>query len=225
MSAPAAAAYERPTIGITVTDIAPTPYAATPQLSVRLELTEDTGARVHAVALRCQVRIEPQRRPYSAEEEAGLSDLFGPRSRWSTTLKPLVWLQAGAMLPGFTGRSTAELVLPCTYDFEVAGSKYLHALRDGVVPLELQFAGTVYLRGSSGFEVTNLPWDLDVRHPLPVQVWRDLIDLHFPGDGWLRMNRDTIDALARYRAEHGLTSWEACVEELLALRQAQGASR
>lgn len=206
-------------LGIAITAIEPTPYAATPQLSVRMELTESSGAQVHAVALRCQVRIEPQRRPYTEDEAAGLSDLFGPRARWSSTLKPLLWCRSGAMLPGFTGHSSAELVLPCSYDFEVAGAKYMNALTDGVIPLELQFGGSIYVRGRSGFEVTNLPWDLDVRYALPVRIWQQLLDQHFPGCGWIRMERDSVNALARYRAEHGLTSWESCVAELLALAE------
>ncbi|MET1065689.1 MAG: DUF6084 family protein, partial [Arthrobacter sp.] len=44
-----------------VVDIQPEPYAAAPQLTARLRLTESTGATIHAIALRCQVRILPQR--------------------------------------------------------------------------------------------------------------------------------------------------------------------
>ena len=76
---------------------------------------------VHAIALRCQVRIEPQRRRYSDDEAAGLVDLFGGRERWFDTLKPFMWMQAGTMVQGFTGSTEVDLPLPCTYDFEVAG--------------------------------------------------------------------------------------------------------
>ena len=70
-----------------------------------------SGAPVHAVALRCQVRIEPQRRRYDDAEEAGLLDLFGPRPRWGDTLKPFLWMHASTMVPGFTGSTEVDLPL------------------------------------------------------------------------------------------------------------------
>ena len=42
------------------------------------------------------------------------------------------------------------------------------------------------------------------------------MDAYFPGAGWIRLDRDTLDALARYRAARGLTSWEQTLGELLA---------
>ena len=105
---------------------------------------------MHAIALRCQVRIEPLRRGYSDEEAAGLLDLFGPRERWATTQHTFLWLHTTAMVQGFTGATQVDLPLECTYDFEVAASKYLHALRDGTVPLLFLFSGTVFSKGSAG---------------------------------------------------------------------------
>ena len=52
-------------------------YAATPTLTFSLTITERSGVRVHAIALRCQIRIEPHRRRYSATEAQRLHDLFG----------------------------------------------------------------------------------------------------------------------------------------------------
>ena len=54
-------------------------YAATPTLTFSLTITESSGVRVHAIALRCQIRIEPHRRRYSAAEARRLHDLFGTR--------------------------------------------------------------------------------------------------------------------------------------------------
>ena len=51
------------------------PYAVTPNLTVRLRMSESTGTTVRAVALRAQVRIEPHRRPYSDAEGEGLRDV------------------------------------------------------------------------------------------------------------------------------------------------------
>jgi hypothetical protein len=200
----------------TVVDIAPEQYAAAPNLLARLEVEETTGEQVHALALRTQVRIEPQRRRYDDTEERALLDLFGDRTRFSQTLRPFPWLHASTVAQGFTASSTVELPLPCTYDFEVSGTKYLHALRDGDIPLLFLFSGTVFTRGATGFSASPVPWDAEARYRLPVAVWRDLMETHFPGTEWIRMERDTVDALAHYRHVRGLTSWDAAVTTLLA---------
>jgi hypothetical protein len=41
------------------------------------------------------------------------------------------------------------------------------------------------------------------------------MDQHFPGSGWLRLSRDVLAELTRYKAEQGLTSWDSVVERLL----------
>ena len=42
------------------------PHAAVPTIMLRLRVDEADGGSVHALALRCQIRIEPQRRRYSS---------------------------------------------------------------------------------------------------------------------------------------------------------------
>jgi hypothetical protein len=200
----------------TVLDVVAEPYGAAPNLVAKLRIEETSGEPVHALVLRAQVRIDAHRRPYGPAEEQGLLDLFGPRDRWADTLKPFLWMHATAVVPGFDGSTDVDLALPCTYDFDVAGAKYLHALRNGSVPLELLFSGTVFARGETGFSVTQIPWDREARHEMPVAVWRELMDQYFPGAGWVRLDRDTLDALSRYKSTRGLTTWEAALGQLLA---------
>jgi hypothetical protein len=203
-----------------VTDVFAERYAAAPQLTARLRIDESTGETIHAIALRCQVRIEPQRRKYSPDEESELLDMFGTRDRWFDTLKPFMWMQCNAMVQGFTGITEVDLVMPCTYDFEVTWSKYLHALRDDSIPVVFLFSGTVFTRGTSGFGVEQVPWDCESRYEVPVAVWREMIDHYFPNTGWLRLRRETIASLAHYKSIRGLTTWEEAVESLLARAQA-----
>jgi hypothetical protein len=198
-----------------VLDIAPTPYAATPELTARLRVEERTGVRVHAVALRCQVRIEPQRRGYDAEDEPGLRALFGDRERWPQTLKPFQWMQCHTTVQGFTGSTEVALALPCTYDFDVTGSRLLHGVGSGTLPLSLMFSGTVFTRGEHGFGVLQVPWDSEARYDLPVRVWQDMMATFFPQQGWIRLDHDVLRALGDYRARHGLVSWEETVSRLL----------
>jgi hypothetical protein len=199
-----------------VLDILPEPYAVSPTLTVRLRVEDSGGEPIHAMALRAQVRIEPQRRRYSEDEGAALTDLFGPRERWTDTLRSFLWMQSSTMVQGFTGSTEADLPMPCTYDFEVTASRYLHALRDGTVPIVLMFGGTVFTRGPSGFGVEQIPWDKDVRYEMPVAVWRELIAQSFPATGWLRLDHDTLATLAAYKAARGFTTSEAALSALLA---------
>lgn len=199
-----------------VVEIAPEAYAVTPTLTARLGVAAVGDDPIHAIALRCQVRIEPMRRGYSDDEAAGLLELFGPRERWANTMHNFQWLQTTAMVQGFTGATQVGLPLECTYDFEVAAAKYLHALRDGHVPLQFLFSGTVFAKGPRGFAVQQVPWDREDRFEMPVSVWHDLIAQHYPNTGWLRLDRDTIDALVAYRSAHGLLSLDEAVTSLLA---------
>jgi hypothetical protein len=97
----------------------------------------------------------------------------------------------------------------------VAGAKYLHALGDGEIPLLLLFSGTAFTRGDAGFAAEPVAWDTDASFRLPVAVWRGVMDLYFPGGGWLRVRRDTLDALQRYKAAHALPTWDQALERLL----------
>ena len=201
-----------------VVDIFAEPYAAAPQLTARLRIQESTGQTIHAIALRCQVRIEPQRRRYEEADESGLRALFGERDRWAETLKPFLWMQSSAMVQGFTEITEVDLPLPCTYDFEVTGSRYLHAVNDGTVPLALLFSGTVFTKGANGFGVEQVPWDCEASYALPIAVWQQMIESYYPNTGWIRLDHDVLTSLADFRSSQGLTTWEETLQTLLAAR-------
>ncbi|MEU9370929.1 DUF6084 family protein [Streptomyces avermitilis] len=189
-------------------------YAAGPTLLFRLRVTAADNARVHALALRCQIRIEPARRGYESAEADGLADLFGERSRWGNTLQPVQFAQVSLMVPGFTGETEVDLVVPCTYDLDIAATRYLAALKGGEVPLLMLFSGTAFT-GAGGFRVEPVPWDREAAFRMPVSAWREMVEQHFPGCGWIRLPRDTMDALLAYRSQRALPSWEATVRALL----------
>ncbi|MGX1134750.1 hypothetical protein RKD49_006940 [Streptomyces glaucescens] len=197
------------------TEVRADPYAAGPTLVFRLRVTASPGTRVHALALRCQIRVEPARRTYADTEAEALTDLFGERHRWGSSLQPVQFAQVPVMVRGFTGETEVDLPVPCTYDMDIAASRYLNALRDGEVPLLLLFSGTAFT-GAGGFHVEPVPWDREASVRMPVKTWREMVDQHFPGSGWLRLPRDVMDALLAYRSRNALPSWQATVEQLLA---------
>jgi hypothetical protein len=193
----------------------PEPHAAVPTIMMRLRVSETAGANVHALALRCQLRIEPQRRRYSSDEEERLYELFGEPPQWGDSLRPFLWAHVSTTLPGFSATAEFDLPIECSYDFEVTGAKYLHALAGGEIPLLLLFSGTVFTRGTSGFSAEPVGWDQEASYRLPVSVWRGVVDLYFPNSGWLRVGRDTLDALQRFKASRALPTWDQALEQLL----------
>ena len=203
-----------------VTGAYPDHAAAAPTVSLNLHIAETTGVTVHALALRTQIRIEPLRRRYEDTEADAMRDLFGERSRWGTTLRPLQLGFVNQMVPTFTDSVDLEVALPCSYDFDVAANKYLYALDGGEVPLLLLFSGTVFTTEGSGFSVSLVPWDREARFRLPVDTWKQAMDLHFPGTRWLRLGERSFDALYRYRTDQQLTSWDDAIDRLL--KEAEG---
>lgn len=191
-------------------------YTATPTLSFALTITESSGVPVHAIALRCQIRIEPQRRRYSAAEARRLHDLFGDTSRWADTVKPIQLAIVTTMVPAFSALTEIDVQMPCTYDLEVASARYLQALDDGTIPLLLLFSGTVFVAEGNGFAVELVPWSAEASFRLPVSVWHDLVNLHFPGSAWLRCSRETLDELSAFKSRRALPTWDATLAALLA---------
>jgi hypothetical protein len=192
------------------------PYAAGPTLVFRLRVGETTGERVHAIALRGQIRIEPQKRRYSPEESARLNDLFGDTSRWADTLKPLQFANVSVMVPSFAGSIEIDVPVACTYDLDIAATSYFHAVREGAIPLILLFSGTLFTKGQTGFSVAQVPWNKEAACLLPIAEWQAMMNHFFPDGGWLRLSRETLDALGAFKNARALPTWESAVGALLA---------
>jgi hypothetical protein len=191
-------------------------YAAGPTLSFPMRATEPSGAVVHSILLRVQIRIEPQRRRYSATEAERLGDVFGEPARWADTVRPLQFAQVSVMVPGFTGSTEFELSVPCTYDLEIAATSYFHALSEGVIPFLFLFSGTVFTKGGpSGLSISPVSWKAETSHELPVAVWREMMDRFFPNCGWIRLSQDTLQALGAYKTARAIPTWEQAVTSLL----------
>ena len=194
----------------------PDKYALAPSMSFVLRIAETSGQKVDAIALRCQIRIEPARRRYSDDEAERLNDLFGETRRWADTLKPLQFAAVSMMVPGFTGSTELDLPVPLSYDLEIGSVRYFAGLDSGEVPLLLLFSGTVFAVVDGRLQVQQVPWSKEASYRLPVSLWREAIDVHFPNSAWIKMTRETLDELLRFKTRLALPTWDATITALLA---------
>lgn len=192
------------------------PNAASPLLSLALEIVNAGAESIHTVVLRCQIQIEAARRHYNGDDQSRLLDLFGAPERWSQTLRSMLWTHAQLVVPSFLGRTVAQLQVPCTFDFNVGATKYFHALSDGEVPLFLLFSGSVFYEGPDGLlQVAPISWDKEARFRLPVRVWREMMDAYYPNTAWLCLRKDAFERLYQFKMLHGIPTWEEALETLV----------
>src|SRR5919204_169439 len=131
-----------PELGFSVEDVRPLEHVAVPTLCFELAVESLRGHSIRSVLLDVQLQIAARRRGrYDEGEQQGLTELFGMPDGWGTTLGTVPWMRVTALVPPFERRTLAQLPVVCTYDLEVKASRYLNALRDGVVPVELLFSG------------------------------------------------------------------------------------
>jgi Family of unknown function (DUF6084) len=194
------------------------PNAATPMIALKLRIANLPAAEsIQSLALRCQVQIEPARRSYLPREREQLLDLFGEPERWGRTVRPLLWMNTSVAVPAFTGSILVDLELPCTFDFNVATTKYFHALAGGEIPLCVMFSGTVFYQGAdNALQIAQIPWDREASFRLPVSVWKEMMDMHFPNTAWLCLERDAFAQLYEYKMRHGLPTMEQAIARALA---------
>jgi hypothetical protein len=192
--------------------------AAVPMIALKLRVTNlPATEEIHTLMLRCQVQIEPARRAYVAEEREKLLDLFGEPERWSRTVRPLLWMNTSVAVPAFTDNVLVDVQLPCSFDFNVAATKYFHALGSGEIPLCVMFSGTAFYKGGDGaLQVAQVPWDREANFRLPVSVWKKMMDAYFPNTAWLCLHRDAFNRLYEYKVRHGIPTWEQAIERALA---------
>jgi len=206
-----------PDLQFQVEDALATPNAAVPQISFKVRITNAEPEPIHSIALRAQVQIEPVRRRYTPAEQENLKELFGEPERWSKSLHPLLWTNANVNVSGFTGSTVIEVPVPCTFDFNIAVTKYIYGLEDGELPTSLLFSGTVFHAGRTGLQVAQIPWDREASYKLPVRVWKEMMDSYYPNVAWICLHREVFDRVNEYRARHGLTSWDQALERMLGL--------
>lgn len=210
-----------PDLHVRVESAAAVPFAAEPLMGFRISVTNAVaGEAIFSVALRAQIQIEATRRRYSRQEQEHLMDLFGEPDRWGQTLRNMLWTNASVTVPAFTGAASVELQVPCTFDFNVAATKYFHGIENGEIPLSFLFSGSVFYAGPNGVpQVAPIPWNKEAQFRLPKATWGQMMDIYYPNSGWLRLRRDVLERLYEYKIRNGIPTWEAVLERILAASQ------
>ena len=206
-----------PDLDFRVDGVEVVPYAATPLLAFRLAVRNaEPDERIHSVVLRCQVRIEVTRRRYDPDEEERLRDLFGEPARWGQTLRAMLWTHTSAVLQPFTGETVTDLSVPCSYDFNLAATKYFYGLARGEVPLSFLFSGSIFFQDDAdGLQVWPVSWTKEAQFRLPVSTWQRLMDAYYPNLAFLQLRRDVYDRLYRYKVRNGIPTWEQALDAML----------
>ncbi len=197
-------------------------FAAAPALIFRLRVNNRIADEsIHTVALRAQIQVETTRRRYTPEEQSRMLDLYGEPERWSQTLRTLLWTHASVVVPAFQRETVIDLHVPCTFDFNVAATKYFAGLSAGEIPLCFQFSGTIFYAPSGGnLQVGPISWDQEARFKLPVSLWREMMDAYYPNTAWLCLRRDVFERLNQYKTQRGIPTWEQVMETMLAEEEA-----
>ncbi len=200
-------------------------YAAVPSILFKLRVENLEEEPIRSVSLNTQVRIAATQRHYDTAEQQRLLEVFGEPHRWGQTLRSLLWAHTTLQVPRFSGNTVVDMPIPCTYDMEVVGSKYFHALEDGEVPLEFLFSGTVFYAAEGGrLQIARISWEKEAEFRLPVRLWKETMERYFPNSAWIRLHKDAFDQLYDYKVRMGLPTWEAAVEALLRASE-QGVER
>jgi len=200
-------------------------YAAVPSILFKLRVENLEEEPIRSVSLNTQVRIAATQRHYDTAEQQRLLEVFGEPHRWGQTLRSLLWAHTTLQVPRFSGSTVVDMPIPCTYDMEVIGSKYFHALEGGEVPLEFLFSGTVFYAAEGGrLQIARISWEKEAEFRMPVRLWKETMERYFPNSAWIRLHKDAFDQLYDYKVRMGLPTWEAAVEALLRASE-QGVER
>ncbi len=188
-----------------------------PLLRFRLEIENPAKDEIiQSVMLQAQVQLQCPQRAYGPAEKANLVELFGKPENWGQTLRNRLWTHTSTVVGSFCGRTETMLPVPCSFDLNLAATKYLYALQDGEVSLLFLFAGTAFYSGPAGrLQVQMIPRDKECTWRMPISVWREMMDHHWPNSAWLMVHRDLFDRLVSFKRSRGLVSWDDALAHLL----------
>ncbi|MGI9115056.1 MAG: DUF6084 family protein [Chthoniobacterales bacterium] len=206
-----------PDLGFKILGVEPANRGLIPLLHFKVEITNVPATQpIQSIMLQAQIQIQSPQRSYEATEKEKLIELFGRPEDWGQTLRNKLWAHSNTIVRPFTGRIEAVLPVPCTFDLNVAATKYFHALEGGEVPLLFLFSGTIFYAGDDGrLQVQQISWNCESIHRMPASVWKELMEHHYPNSAWIALDNATFERLYEFKRTQACTSWEQAIEKLL----------
>jgi len=205
----------RPDLDFAIENAEPLRFAASPHVVFKLKVVNKSAAGIHSVILRCQVQLEAARRHYTADEQAELQDLFGEANRWGETMHSLLWANTSTVIAAFSTDTTVDLPIPCTFDFNVATTKYFAGIKAGEIPVSCLFSGTVFYDDGGVLQAVQIPWEKEAFYRVPIRIWREMMDAYYPNAAWLCIRRDAFERLHQYKIQHGIPTFEEALLRIL----------
>ncbi len=215
-----------PELDFQITGVELATGALAPLLHFKLRLTTSpVSASVQAVLLNIQVQLQPPQRGYSPVEKERLVELFGPPQLWGQTLRNRLWVQTQATVSAFTGSAETTVPVPCSYDLNVAATKYFFGLEGGDVSLLFLFSGSIFYANPDGrLQVQPISWNKESEFRIPVRLWQELMEAHYPNISWFPLSRDVFSRLYAWKRRNAIATWEQAIDELLALAEKRSAA-
>lgn len=206
-----------PNLAFKVTGVEAVQRGLTPLLEFTVEIGNSSPQNViESILLHAQIQIQSRTRTYSTDERERLVELFGVPDNWDQTLRSQFWAHTQTITPPFSERTEIRLPVPCTYDLNVAVTKFFYALNEGSVDLLFLFTGTIfYMANEKGLHVQRISWEKEATYRLPVRQWREMMEQHHSNSVWLYLQRGVFDQLYQYRRDHGIATWDQTIERLL----------
>jgi hypothetical protein len=194
----------------------PLHFAASPHIVFKLRVTNRTNQTIHSVVLKCQIHLDVSRRRYSPSEQQRLADLFGAPAHWGQTVHSMLWTTLSTVIPSFNDSIVVDLEIPCTFDFNVAATKYFDAVADGEIPICFYFSGTVfYANAYSHIQAGPISWEQEAVYLMPIRTWREMMDAYYPKTAWICLGRDVFDRLYEYKMRHGIPTFDQALIRVL----------
>lgn len=206
-----------PDLDFEISGVEPATRGLVPLLHFKVRITnQPPNETIQSVILQVQIQIQSPQRAYSPNEKSKLFELFGPPEEWGQTLRNKLWTHVSTTVRSFTGSTEAVLAVPCSYDLNLAATKYFYGLEEGEVPLLFLFSGTIFYAGADGrLQVQQVSWNKESTYQMPVQRWQELMEQHYPNTAWLYLERDVFERLAEFKRRSGTNSWEQSIGKLL----------
>ena len=198
-------------LSFTVERVSPVSHAASPMLMFKIRIVNAGSERINAIVLDCRIQVEAPDGPPSTKINDRLEELFGEPSHWADSVQSMPWSRVAAVADPFAGSTRVDIEVPCSFDFNVAATKYFYGLDAASAPLRFDFSGTIFCDG----KMIAIAHGKHARFALPARAWTDLMDAYYPHSVWLRLPRDVFHRMNQFKVDHQIPTWEDVLERLL----------